>query len=423
MTGIVSISIMDITQIKYRRKRGIMVMGKLFENSSGSYSLAFFCIRINGIIDFSNFENNPLELKGTFIHEYCHFLQDVSTTYGYTNFIRYIQEFLFKIGKVKDSRDREVMEGNKDYYSLLKGDTHIKDLMFNINDIYIEKDEELFPNMEYVMVRYNGNKEFQFGSCCISESMAYLVEKRLYNIEEREKDFPYSVCEEICKYEYAEFAKDDLWIIALCELALLEVESGKFFIKALRLMKEKEFIPTKVEDIEQFINHYFAIGFRGNRSILQSLLYEMYPECSVDFSRIRKWILERFERAVSFREKSKCFISLALSNEDIRIRYGNWNWLMEKMGCPTIIDSNGNRIQGAYLDGEEVELGYMLAPMAINEFFDHKRNYIPQSCPLDIICSAANDPSYSEKCKTEPKENINDGKLCPVSGFWRLYQL
>lgn len=75
------------------------------------------------------------------------------------------------------------------------------------------------------------------------------------------------------------------------------------------------------------------------------------------------------------------------------------------------------------MDGEEVELGYMLAPMAINEFFDHKRNYIPQSCPLDIICSVANDPSYSEKCKTEPKENINDGKLCPVSGFWRLYQL
>ena len=40
---------------------------------------AFALIEIEDIIDFQNFENNHDELKGTFIHEYCHYLQDVST--------------------------------------------------------------------------------------------------------------------------------------------------------------------------------------------------------------------------------------------------------------------------------------------------------------------------------------------------------
>lgn len=85
-------------------------MERLFDNSDGSYLPAFLYIQLNENIDFQNFENHSDEVKGTFIHEYCHFLQDVSTTYGYTNFLCYIQEFLYKIGKVKDSEDCEVLQ-------------------------------------------------------------------------------------------------------------------------------------------------------------------------------------------------------------------------------------------------------------------------------------------------------------------------
>ena len=71
-------------------------MERLFDNSDGSYLPAFLYIQLNENIDFQNFENQPDEVKGTFMHEYCHFLQDVSTTYGYTNFLSYIQGFLYK---------------------------------------------------------------------------------------------------------------------------------------------------------------------------------------------------------------------------------------------------------------------------------------------------------------------------------------
>lgn len=186
------------------------------------------------------------------------------------------------------------------------GDDEIDDDIFLISKVEVVKDEiceELYPgsNIEKVMVKYNLNKEFQFGNCCIAESMAYLVEKRLYKIRKRENEFPYNVCEEICKYEYAAFAKNEVWIMALCELPLLEQDSGLFFIKALRLMKEHAFIPTKINDIEAFIDKNFTIGFRGKKTTIESLLSEVYPKCNVDFSKIKEWIVGRFEIGCEFR--------------------------------------------------------------------------------------------------------------------------
>lgn len=407
-------------------------MRKLFDYESGSFLPAFLYIELDQSIDFQDFENNPDELKGTFIHEYCHFVQDVSTTYGYSNFESYMRYFLYKISGDKNFYDKEILNHNTDFNILYKGDTNIREDIFLISELEIVNDEDMeeaYPGSDTkkVVVKYNKRheeyKEFQFGSCCIAESMAYLVEKRLYNIRERKNEFPYNVCEEICKREYAAFAENDIWVMALCELSLLELNAGPFFINALRLMKEKEFIPTTVIDIELFIDEYFKIGFRGDRNVIASILSEVYPECNIDFSPIRKWILTRYELGCELREISKCFISMSLSSEDIHVRYYLWNIIIKELGCPVLVDSNGNRIEGASLDNKEIDLSYMLAPMAINELLDYKGEFIQRPCPLKSICQSADDPSYSEECLVDPRKNTNINGLCPVKGFWRMYRL
>jgi len=49
--------------------------------------------------------------------------------------------------------------------------------------------------------------------------------------------------------------------MVFCELSLLEIGSGLFFFKALRLMKEKQFVPKSVNDIGKFVDIHFIIGF------------------------------------------------------------------------------------------------------------------------------------------------------------------
>ena len=60
---------------------------RLFNQDEGYYIPSFMYINISEHIDMQEFEENSSEIKGTFIHEYCHYLQDISTTYGYNKFI------------------------------------------------------------------------------------------------------------------------------------------------------------------------------------------------------------------------------------------------------------------------------------------------------------------------------------------------
>ena len=406
-------------------------MIRMFNKQYGYFLPAFLYINIDEDIDFNNFKGCPDEVKGTFIHEYCHYLQDVSTTFGYMNFLNGFQDFLSKIYiKDEDSETEQILYHNNCFNCMHHGDSDIEGYRGNIvaiNKVCFIEDNFIkgkYPDEDctYASVTCNGSMEFNFGNFCIMESMAYLVEKRLYGTGTAIDDFPYKVCEMICEKEYAEFAHNEINIMALCELALLEVAGGKFFIKALRLMKEKNFIPHSVIELEEFIDKHFKIGFRGDRKKIVELLQELYPDGIVDFEPIRKWIVSRYDIGCEYREKSKCFISLMLSVEE-RKRFDLWNLMMEDFGCPNVINKNGQLSSGAYLSNGQVDIGYMLAPMAINELLNATKDKI-QQCALTKICRAFTEgSSFDELCESNPRKKAGEQWLCPLGVFLNLYHL
>lgn len=389
------------------------------EEEYGEVMPGFLYIVINGDLNVEHFEQNSPEQQGTFVHEYCHFLQFVSTTYGYFAFTRFFEEYLYKIGKVSDKADIEALEKNLDYYTVIIGDNEL-DTKFHITDIRTEKDEELFRD-PYIMVEYNGDKQFCFGTLCIFESMAYLAEKQLYDIRIRSKEFPYCVCEEICKYIYPEISKKDSCMMALCELALLEANPGPFFIKALELMKDKRFLPSKVDDVVNFIDQNYKIGFRGYREQIESLLYEIYPECGIDFSGIRNWILSRFEKGCLYRESNKCFITNLICNKN----FDYLNYVIRDFGCPPIINS-GRILQGAMYNGREIDVTLMLVPVAIYDLLDYQGKFMNKKCWLADLCKVGKHPFYSEQCSIcfEKRDYLpSDELLCPVNAFLKIYNV
>lgn len=406
--------------MKYRDRKNKAL--KLFDSSYGSYIPAFALIEIEDIIDFQNFENNHDELKGTFIHEYCHYLQDVSTTCGFINFIYGLQELFLKLGMVINLHRKDI-QYNRDILGLLRGDDEIENDIFYINKIEIKPHEFLqdYPEEEVkcVIVTYNGKLTFCFGSLCISESMAYLVEKRLYRICERESEFPYNVCEMICIKEYPEFAKNELFVLALCEISLLERNAGIFFITALRLMKEKNFLPKNILDMEEFLDKYFEVGFRGYRNQIDNILNDLYPGKNEEFVKVRQWIISRFELGCIYREQSKMFISLSLSSENIQERYGRWQYIMNHFGCPIVIVKGRNVFEGGYLEGKSIDLRYMLGPWAIETAFAREG----KSCPLKEICKMDQDKKYSSLCEERLKEKLKIDNNCFLGLFFKAYNI
>lgn len=413
-----------VEDVKYnnRKEKCGNEVSKLFDFSYGSYMPAFALIQIEDNIDFQNFEDNHEELKGTFIHEYCHYLQDVSTTCGFINFVYSLQELLIKLGMYTNFSKKDI-QYNRDIFGLLRGDDKIKNDIFYINKIEIKPHEFLqeYPEEEVrcVIVTYNGNLTFCFGSLCICESMAYLVEKRLYNICEREGEFPYNVCEMICSKEYPEFAKNELFVLALCEISLLERNAGIFFIKALRLMRKMDFLPHSILDMEKFLSSHFEIGFRGYKNNIYDIVQNLYPGRNEEFVSVRQWIMSRFDFGCIFREESKIFMSLALSSEDKQVRYGKWQYIMDYFGCPTVLVNKKNIFDGGFIGEKRIDLRYMLGPWAIERLLECTN----ESCPLTELCKNIQNTEYSFLCETKIKEKFKKDNNCFLGLFLKVYNI
>lgn len=126
------------------------------------------------------------------------------------------------------------------------------------------------------------------------------------------------------------------------------------------------------------------MGFRGKREVLESLLENIYPKTMFNFKSIQRWILSRFEIGYYYRKKCKCFISKVLSERDSGDRFGFWQQILDGFGGPNIVDGNGEIVQGAYWNGEQINLEYILAPLAINQLLNQCGQYEKKTCPLAI---------------------------------------
>lgn len=397
-------------------------MVSLFDSKVGVYYPSYMLMKIDSSINFDNFEGNRDEQKGTFIHEYCHFIQDVSTTYGYMTYIYNLQELLLKLNLIEVGEDNEVQQ-NRDYYTFFRGYDSIRDSLVVINKISIQEDSDYKAeygesDWEYVNVTYNGNKEFVFGGSCIAESMAYLSEKRLYGVQVRENEFPYNICQLICEKEYPEIA-DDMIVLALCEFALLEQNSGVFFVKLLRKMKRDKFLTKDVRILEKYVSENYTIGFRGRKQRIEDILGCLYPGEISEFKGIREWVISRFELGCELREQSNIFLSLCLFSEDAHIRFGCIQTVMNALEFPILIDNQNFFYSGAYKGGKDIEARYLLGPFVLCEMLGEDGRLTEKECPLLEMCSSMD--GYHGCKYSHDSEILTCDENCMLKLFCKLY--
>lgn len=397
-------------------------MVSLFDSGAGAYYPSYMLMKMDSSINFDNFEGNRDEQKGTFMHEYCHFIQDVSTTYGYMTYNYNLQELLLKLNLIEVGEGNEVQQ-NRDYYTFFRGYDSISDSLVVINKISIEEDPDYKAeygesDWEYVKVVYNGNKEFVFGGACIAESMAYLSEKRLYEVKVRENEFPYNICQLICEKEYPEMS-DDMIVLALCEFALLECNSGVFFVKLLRKMKRDKFLTKDVRILEKYVSENYNIGFRGRKQRIEDILACLYPGEIPEFKDIREWVISRFELGCELREQSNIFLSLCLFPEDAHIRYGCIQTVINLLEFPIMLDSRNYFYSGAYKGGKDIETRYLLGPFVLYEMLDEDGRVVEKECPLLEICSSMD--GYRGCKYSHDAGNLVCDDNCMLNLFCKLY--
>ena len=189
----------------------------------GAYYPGVFIIKIEKVLqEDGNYDSFDTEDWQTFVHEYVHYLQDISTVHGYLYYQFKAQLLKIAVHTIKSNASDDIMLPIQMEYTGIKNasgkemvlDFYNKDYTFicfhHINCIKCENDElarELiveendFPgDFESVNIYYDDcSTPYRFGNECIIESMAYLVEHHLFGAKKRNREFPYNACEVICE--------------------------------------------------------------------------------------------------------------------------------------------------------------------------------------------------------------------------------
>jgi hypothetical protein len=198
----------------------------------GFYKPHFFSLFING--DFnSDFTILSKQNLGTFVHEYIHYLQNITTVFGLRNSIFYFH-YLYEVKKyvaendnlilpLKDIKLTDNIIVGKSVFDRYKGTTNSFSPEYDDIKVYLEDNTN--NGTEYKIVNIELKLKglivgtFVIGNLCVKEGMARLYQL-FYDEEVEHPTFPYKTIEILCEILNPEILEDKRKLIALCILAL-----------------------------------------------------------------------------------------------------------------------------------------------------------------------------------------------------------
>lgn len=213
----------------------------------GVYKTSFFQIYLNG-----NF-NTDLSLMtqkdlGTFVHEYTHYLQNITTPFGlmYSEF--YYSIFLNLKTHIISSNSvilpiqlppNDIRERSRNRFSLGLGSSDKYNTIdrnnIKINFSEVEIGSQIIPKNEIEIEVYGcGPKNITLGAFHIKEGMARLYQSFFdATVKSNSIDVPYNLVEIIANKLYPEIGKDTKKLICICFASLFSQYPGNSFIDLL----------------------------------------------------------------------------------------------------------------------------------------------------------------------------------------------
>lgn len=207
-------------------------------------------------------------------HELVHFLQDVCTTYGMANICKYVDSLkgLSKIVRethalsvpIPASKKSDSANINADLFSIYVGDgterymTHNNTVQITSVTIIEVPVEGLSEPVNYVEIEYGKQERLHFGAMAIMESMAHIIEQKLYGDNLR-KSYPYDSAALLAAYLYPDIENNVVAVLELCEASLMFLNPAEIFVEATKRLKEGSITYDKVGDYYMYVITNFSL--------------------------------------------------------------------------------------------------------------------------------------------------------------------
>jgi len=409
----------------------------------GYYLPAFFFIDISTDEKLDNLDLLPDRDKSTLYHEYVHFLQDLTTTFGLTNIINSVD-----IQKAINAKTRE--SGKSSFETPISFETFYDvETYSNLNEMFLGTNQsdfsensviisidflknDIIPDFEdkpYVSVNYitSGQKgSFELGAVVVMESMAYLIESSLYD-DVNPPIYPYRIVERIINFEYPELGKDIVNIVMLCDYALNTPDPGRFLIEFLRLLKANGIL--QYQDFYKTLKKYTFSSLDKERYTVFSLFekrselakQQLEAYFTIDlYEDNNKWISILLSSTSKFKLENFNFWVDILSQPTQEQRRNEFNRMISNFGYPLL--SNNNQEISFY--HPQIIPKYIVAFKAINEVREVMMGRQIE-CNMQTYCKQNQEDITNKYCKTPWRKGSED-PLCPfgqIIKMWGIHEI
>lgn len=410
-------------------------------NSQGEYKPAFMQIRIHDSYD-GNIDELDIPTLGTLVHEYIHFLQNVSTPWGlYDSMVRYnIMAETYAV--VENATSTITLPLNIDYSQELTNkmaiveygtgycplsDTRRVDFKININErINIHRNTKkvnnrILPIITLDVCFTDGTKQtITLGANIIKESMAALYQMLIYETATHERyDLPYNLVKIIAEQHFSAIASDNIKLITICYISLFSLSPAEVLINKMAFANDNPDI-SAIELFEQFVNED-KINVKGKSMSVCDFFDTLINTFKQVFSKSVKVEIDYIGEVLERIRPAKGFVPILtlitdyqpLSKERIKT-------LIDFLGMPYSYTDAGdfNLPPTSPSDSDKIS-NDMLALIGHNALYTyltglHKCGYV---CPLHSFCEKQN--GDKDECFDEPW----NGNVCPMTIMGDLIHL
>ncbi len=375
----------------------------------GVYSTSFLHIFLKGGFksDLSLMSKSDF---GTFVHEYIHYLQEITTIYGLMYSEMKHSIYLEVKSKILSSKSvlLPVDIPVTDVYSricerFLKGDGDRRfirsiersSITHEYNEITIGDQTVPIHKISF-LDSVKKQESIEFGAFHIKESMAYLIQS-FFDDEAENYDIPYNLVELVTEKLYPNIAKDKKKLICVCYASLFSQYPGDLFFCLLKYASEH----YEKDGIE-----IFKYGYENNIIKDNGVKYTVSHYIDLAVERFKKKIDDNL---VADLDAISCILDRVVKAKDsfyiLKILYDPdfpnvklFDELVGYYGCPYIQTSTGYAFPESANGGDEISsdvLELMVQEAVLSVLLKQDRK-----CPLIYLCSESD--TVDDYCWSTP---------------------
>jgi len=410
----------------------------------GFYSPSFLRLHVGtkkSLININRLNDDSIE--SIYLHEYSHFIQDTTTTYGLSNicitvdYMKFVNNYVVKLPKgsftvpvmpIPNAPDNvhanlklsEIYNGSGEEDSITltahrKLKTNLSTNIRNLEVPYIEVDYKT-PLGKIGC--------FEFGALCIAENMAYIIESECYPNCASSPDLPYLSAEKLVDLIFPHFGQDRLNILALCDASLQTLHPGPFFYDTLLQIQANKIPINRPEEVYQICNQTI-INFNG-ASDLNSLFTKIGVNAIAQikgyfndprFQPLKDWLENMIIESVKYRQNNPTFLLDIARNGKIGVN-NYFASFMRNVGTPLVTNEIGETtLSDPRPNSVTPNYSTIWAIDQIHSVFWGEQKH----CELVGFCRSSGN-STDIRCTNEPWER-NLEPTCVFGQMWRHWGL